>query len=281
MAKIEKPKNLLLRLFTLGKSFSTRTFSDNTKKFFLNGLGLFIVVTFTFYVENLGEEYETRMKYIDNVKTISAGLESVMLYSNEYKEQVDWVAEMYQKQYDKWEIDSDSIFLDYMEDSEEPDGIWYYSPLAFFNNRDPFNPPHIGFEIFESGNQDFKLVDPFITSKISEINKGAHLIYLKKNTNDVEEKMINQYSEILIKWARENIDITKILDNEFWIENRKYIQKDLELKYILQKRTELWQESITYQLDEYIKIVERDKKILDSVIKIYNQEKYFLYWRAN
>jgi len=281
MAKIEKPKNLLLRLFTLGKSFSTKTFSDNTKKFFLNGLGLFIVVTFTFYVENLGEEYETRMKYIDNVKTISAGLESVISYSNEYKEQVDWVAEMYQKQYDKWEIDSDSIFLDYMEDSEEPDGIWYYSPLAFFNNRDSFNPPHIGFEIFESGNQDFKLVDPFITSKISEINKGADLIYLKKNTNDVEEKMINQYSEILKKWARENIDITKIMDNEFWIENRKYIQKDFELKYILQKRTELWQESITYQLDGYIKIVERDKKILDSVIKIYNQEKYFLYWRAN
>ena len=153
--------------------------------------------------------------------------------------------------------------------------------MAFFTNRDPFNPPHIGFEIFESGNQDFKLVDPFVTFKISEINKGADLIYLKKNTNDVEEKIINQYSEILIKWARENIDITNILDNEFWIENRKYIQKDLELKYILQKRTELWQEAIIYQLDGYIKIVERDKKILDSVIKIYKQEKYFLYWRAN
>ena len=71
------------------------------------------------------------------------------------------------------------------------------------------------------------------------------------------------------------------MDDEFWIENRKYIQKDLELKYILQKRTELWQETITYQLDEYIKIVERDKTILDSVIRIYNQEKYFLYWRVN
>jgi hypothetical protein len=278
MAKIEKPKNLFIRLFTLGKNFSSRTFSDNTKKFFLNGLGLFIVVTFTFYVENLGEEYETRMKYIDNVKTISAGLESIILYSNEYKETVDWVAEMYQKQYDKWEVDSDSIFLDSSEDS---DGLYYYSPMAFFTNRDPFNPPQMGFEIFESGDQDFKLVDPFVTSKISQITKGIDLTYLIKNTNDVEEKIINQYSEILIKWARENVDITNIWDNEFWIENRKYIQKDLELKYILQKRTQLWQENVIYQLDEYINIVERDKTILDSVINIYNQDKYFLYWKVN
>ncbi|MDA9361218.1 hypothetical protein N9R08_01830 [Flavobacteriaceae bacterium] len=278
MAKIEKPKNLFIRLFTLGENFNSRTFSDNTKKFFLNGLTLFIVVTFTFYVENLGEEYETRMKYIDNVKTISAGLESVILYSNEYKETVDWVAEMYQKQYDKWEVDSDSIFLDSSKDS---DGVYYYSPMAFFTNRDPFNPPHMGFEIFESGDQDFKLVDPFVTSKISQVSKGIDLTYLIKNTNDVEEKIINQYSEILIKWVRENIDITNIWDNEFWIENRKYIQKDLELKYILQKRTRLWQENVIYQLDEYINIVERDKTILDSVIRIYNQDKYFLYWKVN
>lgn len=278
MAKIEKPKNLFIRLFTLGKNFSSRTFSDNTKKFFLNGLGLFIVVTFTFYVENLGEEYETRMKYIDNVKTISASLESIILYSNDYKEQVDWVAEMYQKQYDKWEVDSDSIFLDSLEDS---DGVYYYSPMAFFSNKDPFNPPQIGVEIFESGDQDFKLVDPFVTYKISEITKGIDLTYLIKNTNDVEEKIINQYSEILLKWARENIDITNIWDNEFWIENRKYIQKDMELKYILQTRTQLWQENVINQLDEYLKIVERDKTILDSVINIYNQEKYFLYWKVN
>lgn len=278
MAKIEKPKNLFIRLFTLGKNFSPRTFSDNTKKFFLNGLGLFIVVTFTFYVENLGEEYETRMKYIDNVKTISAGLESIILYSNEYKEQVDWVAEMYQKQYDKWEVDSDSIFLDSLEDT---DGVYYYSPMAFFSNKDPFNPPQIGVEIFESGDQDFKLVDPFVTYKISQITKGIDLTYLIENTNDVEEKIINQYSEILLKWARENIDITNIWDNEFWIENRKYIQKDMELKYILQTRTQLWQENVIYQLDEYLKIVERDKTILDSVINIYNQEKYFLYWKVN
>lgn len=281
MAKIEKPKNLFLRLFTLGKNFSSKTFSDNTKKFFLNGIGLFIVVTFTFYVENLGEEYETRKKYKDNVKAISAGLESILLYSKDFKEEVDWVAEMYRKQYDKWDIDNDSIFLDSFEDSEKPNESFYFPPMYFFTNRNPFNPTQIGFEIFESGNQDFKLVDPFVTHKISEIIKGDGLTYLKKNTNDVEEKIVIEYTEILKKWARDKIDITNISDNEFWIENREYIQKDMELKFILMKRGELWEESIIYQLDDYIKIVENDKRILDSVIDNYNQEKYFLYWRLN
>ena len=47
------------------------------------------------------------------------------------------------------------------------------------------------------------------------------------------------------------------------------------------RKSKLWQRAITYQLDEYIKIVERLETILDSVIRIYNQEKYFLYWRVN
>ena len=281
MNVIKEPKKWYIRLFTLGKNFSPRTFSDNTKKFFLNGIGLFIIVTFTFYVENLGEEYEIRMKYIDNVKTISEGLESVILYSKSYKETVNWVAEMYQKQFDKWEVNNDSIYLEYMDDPDDPEGGFYYSPMSLFTNRDPFSPTQIGFEIFESGGQDFKLVDPFVTYKISEIIKGTDLTYLKKNTNDVEERIVNQYSDVLKKWARDKIDITNIYDNEFWIENRKYIQKDMELKFILMERRQLWEESIIYQLDNYIKIVEDDKRILDSVINNYNQEKYFLYWRVN
>ena len=119
--------------------------------------------------------------------------------------------------------------------------------MSLFNNRDPFSPNQIGFEIFESGGQDFKLVDPFVTHKISEIIKGDDLTYLKKNTNDVEERIVNQYSDVLKKWARDKIDITNIYDNEFWIENRKYIQKDMELKFILMERRQLWEESIIYQ----------------------------------
>ena len=49
---------------------SIKTFSNNTKKFLLNAIALFIVVTFTFYVESVGDEYENRQKYLDNSKKI-------------------------------------------------------------------------------------------------------------------------------------------------------------------------------------------------------------------
>ena len=81
MSVINEPNKWYIKLFTLGKNFSSRTFSDNFKKFLLNGLGLFVVVTFTFYVENLGDEYETKQKYIEVVKEISYGMQNILDYS--------------------------------------------------------------------------------------------------------------------------------------------------------------------------------------------------------
>jgi hypothetical protein len=281
MSVIKEPKKWYVRLFTLGKNFSSQTFSDNFKKFLLNGIGLFIVVTFTFYVENLGDDYERKKRYVEQVKVINAGLDNIVEYSQEYKEENTFVGELYKKQFDLWEIDNDSIFLDFVDDDEEPDGKYYFPPLAFFDQRNPFNPPKIGFDIFESGDQEFKLVDPYITYIISTLAEGTSLYYLKKNTNDVEEKYVNQFKEVINKWSIDNLDITELFENEFWIENRKYIQNDLELKYILYNRMNLWIDTVGPLLDDYIDIVENDKKILDSVIQIYDNEKYFLYWKIN
>jgi len=36
----------------------------------LNALALFVVVTFTFYVESVGDNYENRQKYLDISKKI-------------------------------------------------------------------------------------------------------------------------------------------------------------------------------------------------------------------
>lgn len=281
MSVIKEPKKWYVRLFTLGKNFSSQTFSDNFKKFLLNGIGLFIVVTFTFYVENLGDDYERKKRYLEQVKVINAGLDNILEYSKEYKEENNFVGELYKKQFDLWEIDNDSIFLDFLDDEEEPDGKYYFPPLAYFDQRNPFNPPKIGFNIFESGDQEFKLVDPFITYIISELGEGYSLGYLKENTNDVEEKYVNQFKEVVNKWSIDNLDITQLFENEFWIENRKYIQNDLELKYILYNRMNLWKETVGPLLDDYIDIIENDKKILDSVIRIYDNEKFFLYWKIN
>ena len=282
MTLIKEPKKWYIKLFTLGKKFSSKTFSDNTKKFLLNAAGLFVVVTFTFYVENLGDEYETKQKYIKLVKDISSGMNDILVYSEGYKESTDFVAEVYNKQLDKWEVDNDSIFIDFTEDEEEPDGKYYFAPMSWFNQYDPFIPPISSgyFGIFESGNQDFKLVDPFTTKIIAEIMKGTDLKYLKENTNEIERKIIQEYEEIFKEWSRD-IDVTEYYHNDFWIKNRKFIQNDGQLKYLLHRRKELWEFDIKWQIDDYSEKVKDEKKILDSMINIFDKKKYFLYWEIN
>ena len=279
MTKNENSKNWFVRLFTLGKKFSSKTFSDNFKTLMLNGFGLFVIVTFTFYVENLGEEYETKQKYIDILKTVDAGLEGVLLYSKAYEEETVWVEEMYKKQFDKWEIDNDSIYIDFMEDEEEFNGKYFFSPMTFFTNRSIFDPPTMGFDIWESGNQDFKLVDPYASSIISKIMKGDELKNLKINTNQVEDNIVLEYEQILKNWSKE-IDVSKYENNDFWIKNRKFIQNDGELKFLLYRRFQLW-DNVRILVGDYSEEVKTDRRILDSIINIYDDEKYFLYWKIN
>ena len=282
MTLIKEPKKWYIKLFTLGKKFSPKTFSDNTKKFLLNAEGLFVVVTFTFYVENLGDDYETKQKYVKLVKDIASGMNDILIYSEGYKESTDLFAEGYKKQLDKWEVDNDSIFIDFIEDEEEPDGKYYIAPMSWFNFYMPFSPPisYGSFGIFESGNLDFKLVDPFTTKVIEEIMNGADLKYLKENTNDIERKMVQEYEEILKKWSKE-IDVTEYENKDFWIKNRKFIQNDGQLKYLLHRRKELWEFDIKWQIDDYSEKVKDEKKILDSMINIFDKKKYFLYWEIN
>ena len=64
-------------------------------------------------------------------------------YTDDYIEQIDWVAEMYSKQYARWEIDNDSVFIDFEED---PEGKYYFAPMSQYAHRDPFNPPRINFD---------------------------------------------------------------------------------------------------------------------------------------
>tara|TARA_B110000240_G_C13408328_1_gene414066 strand:- start:781 stop:1038 length:258 start_codon:yes stop_codon:yes gene_type:complete len=84
MILIKKLKKRYVKLFTLGKKFSSQTFSDNLKKFLLNGIGLFVVVTFTFYVESVGDEYEKKERYKEIVSKIPESLRKSINYSDEY-----------------------------------------------------------------------------------------------------------------------------------------------------------------------------------------------------
>ena len=69
--------------------------------------------------------------------------------------------------------------------------------------------------------------------------------------------------------------------NEFWIENRKYIQRDKEIKRILYERLNLWELIIKHQLQQYSMSLRQGKEMLDSLILAMDKEKYFLYWKID
>jgi len=281
MTVIKDPKKKYLRLFTLGKKFSSKTFSDNTKKLLLNALALFVVVTFTFYVESVGDNYENRQKYLDISKKILDELYLVSDYTDTYISQTDNLLPMYKKQIDRWDNDNDSIFIDYFKNKNAPNGKYYYAPLGLFTNTKIYNPPRIEYKTFSKGTQDFFLINPEISNRIFELYEGSDIQYLSEETAKNEEKYINQFMDRLEnKWV-EDLPSVDIESKEFWIKNRKYFQNDKFLKHLFKKRYDLWRFIVKDQLSYQNEIIKKDIKSLDSVIQRMNNELYFFYWKLD
>ena len=275
MTVIKEPKKWYVRLFTLGKKFSSQTFSDNTKKFLLNAFGLFIVVTFTFYTESVGEDFEMRNEYIEVTKTISKELDSVLSYTDEYTENLKWASDLFSEQYKRWDEDSDSVFVEYNEDFEA-----FIAPMSLFGNRTPFVPSNLDYQIFKKGSLEFLLINQNISTRIIDLYEGVELSYLKENTGRIEEKFTDEYRNILKKWL-DDLDYVDIDDIDFWIKNSRYIQKDKQLKNVLYKRLDLWEWQVFDQLDNYKNTLVKNKNNLDSLIKEMEDEKYFFYWKID
>jgi hypothetical protein len=275
MTVIKEPKKWYVRLFTLGKKFSSQTFSDNTKKFLLNAFGLFIVVTFTFYTESVGEDFEMRNEYIEVSKTISKELDSILSYTDEYTENLKWASDLFSEQYKRWDEDSDSVFVEYNEEFED-----YIAPMAFFGNRNPFVPPNLEYKIFKKGSLEFLLINQNISTRIIDLYEGVELSYLKENTGRIEDKFTDEYSNILKKWL-DDLDYVDIDDIDFWVKNSRYIQKDKQLKNVLYTRLDLWEWQVFDQLDFYKNALVKNKNNLDSLIKEMEDEKYFFYWKID
>jgi hypothetical protein len=275
MTVIKEPKKWYVRLFTLGKKFSSQTFSDNTKKFLLNAFGLFIVVTFTFYTESVGEDFEMRNEYIEVSKTISKELDSILSYTDEYTENLKWASDLFSEQYKRWDEDSDSVFVEYNEEFED-----YIAPMAFFGNRNPFVPPNLEYKIFKKGSLEFLLINQNISTRIIDLYEGVELSYLKENTGRIEERFTDEYRNILKIWLYD-LDYVDVDDIDFWVKNSRYIQKDKQLKNVLYTRLDLWEWQVFDQLDFYKNALVKNKNNLDSLIKEMEDEKYFFYWKID
>ena len=280
-AGIERSKlNWFLRLITLGDRFDIKDFWDRVKKSIVEFVILVFGVTVSFGIEQQGGESDNRHDGIENLVNLREEVEKIIEYTDAYIEQVNWVSELYQKQYNRWEEDNDSIFIDWQLDEEEPDGKYYFSPMGMYVNRDPFDPPRVNFDAIKLDGT-FRLMPKEVGLKMTEIYDGTELRYLIENTGKNEERYVNQFiDQIANKWVYD-LPWVDVDYNEFWIENRKYVQDDKFIKYNLYKRLDLWQYSIKDQLQVYRNSLTESTKLLDSVIAVRNSEFEFIWWVLN
>ena len=280
-AGVEREKlNWFLRLITLGDRFDIKDFWDRVKKSIVEFVILVFGVTVSFGIEQQGGESDNRHDGIENLQNLRQEVDEIIAYTDEYIEQIDWVTDMYQKQYDKWEKDNDSVFMHWQLDEDEPDGKYYFSPMGMYNNRNPFDPPRVNFDAIKLDGT-FRLLPRNVGLKMTEIYDGTELKYLIENTGVKEERYVNQFIDrVANRWVFDlpwvNLDY-----NEFWIENRKYIQNDKFMKYNLFKRLDLWQWSVKDQLQEYRNSLTESTKMLDSVIAVRDSEFEFIWWVLN
>ena len=278
---IEKEQlNWFVRLITLGDRFDIKDFFDRFKKSIAEFIILVFGVTVSFGIEQQGGESDNRSDGIENLINLREEIDDMIRYTDGYIEQIDWVAAMYRKQYDNWDKKNDSVFIDFMEDDEAPDGKYYFSPMGLYTNRDPFEPPRVNFDAIKLDGT-FRLLPKEVGLKMTDIYDGTTLKYLIGNTGKIEERYVNQFIDrIANKWVYD-LPWVDIDYNEFWIENSSYIQNDKFVKYNLFKRVDLWENSVQEQLQNYKNLLVNGNQMLDSVISVRDSEIEFIWWVLN
>ena len=260
-----------LRLITLGDRFSYQDFFDRFKKGFVEFLIVFFGVLVSFSVEQQGENFGDRESNIDNLTGLRDELVDMHEYTLEYIAQNEWVTDMYQRQYDKWEQDIDSVFIDW-----EPDQEFYFAPMGYYTNRDAFNPPRVVYDAIKLDGT-FRFLGSDIGRLINDNYDGTDLKYLIMNTDKEEKGFIDDFSDRLgYQWVFDlkSIDVES---DQFWIENRKYIQSDKFIKYNLFKRIQLWIQ-IREQLGDYDTNIQENIKVLNNVIEEKESEITIVWW---
>jgi len=266
-----KELNWFLQLFTIGDRFSVRDFYDRLKKGFVEFLIVFFGVLVSFSVEQQGENFDDRGANIDNLSGLRDELMQMREYTQEYVTQNEWVTDMYLQQYLRWEEDNDSIFLVYEEEDD-----FYYPPMAFYTNRDPFNPPRVVYDAIKLDGT-FRFLGSDIGRLVNDNYDGTDLKYLMINTDKEEKTFVDEYrSRLATQWVFD-IENIEVEDNSFWVENRKYVQQDRFVKYNLFKRLELWNQ-INEQLLSYDGTLAENIKILDSVLLEKERQWTLIWW---
>jgi hypothetical protein len=267
----KKQLSWFMRIITLGDRFSVQDFYDRIKKGFVEFLIVFFGVLVSFGVESQGEDFGDRESNIDNLVGLRDEMQDIQTYTQDYIQENKWIKALYKALYDQWEDNNENVFIFLDQEDEEP-----YSPLSFYTNYNPFNPPRV---VYESIKLDgtFRFLGSEVGRFVNDTYDGTDLKYLILNTDREEKVYVDQFEgRVANKWIYE-LDQIDLYEVDFWIKNRNYIQDDRFLKYNLFKRLGLW-DQISEQLVEYDQTLGDNIKKLDSVIKQKNDQFTFIYW---
>lgn len=266
--------NWFIRLITLGDRFDPQDFFDRLKKSFVEFLVVFFGVLISFSVERQGESFGDRQDGIENLHNLKEEVESIRVEAQDYYETMEYVRDMYRDQYSNWDQDNDSVFVELYE---EDDGPVLDAPMAWYGQRQPFDPARVTYDAIKLDGT-FRLLDTEVGKKITETYDGNTLKYLLENTGKIEESIVNQFIDrIGNTWVFE-LDDVNVEDPSFWVTNRKYIQNDKFVKYNLFKRLELWTNDVLPQTEEYIGLLDESIQMLDSVIQDKDEEIEIIWW---
>ena len=267
----KKQLSWFMQIITLGDRFSVQDFYDRIKKGFVEFLIVFFGVLVSFGVESQGEDFGDRESNIDNLVGLRDEMQDIQTYTQDYIQENQWIKALYKALYDQWEDNNENVFIFLDQEDEEP-----YSPLSFYTNYNPFNPPRV---VYESIKLDgtFRFLGSEVGRFVNDTYDGTDLKYLILNTDREEKVYVDQFEgRVANKWIYE-LDQIDLYEVDFWIKNRNYIQNDRFLKYNLFKRLGLW-DQISEQLVEYDQTLGDNIKKLDSVIKQKSDQFTFIYW---
>tara|TARA_B110000027_G_scaffold36708_1_gene40635 strand:+ start:37 stop:1077 length:1041 start_codon:yes stop_codon:yes gene_type:complete len=268
-----KELNWFLKLFTIGDKFSFRDFFDRAKKLLVEFIAIFFGVFLSLAVDQKREDSNHREDNINNMKKLKVELAEILDYIDEHVGNLTFYYDMFDNQYKTWEDNRDSVFLTMYGEGEE---AFAFAPLGQYEAVMPFDPPQVTYKSVQLDGT-FRFLDDTLEHELTKIYSGSDLFFIKENAYKVDQGIVDDFvARISDRWVEE-IGNTQTEYNEFWFNNRNYIQKDYYMKNNLGRRLKNFT-NVTGQLEVHRGRVEGAAHLLDSILTYKQNEIEIIYW---
>ena len=119
-----------------------------------------------------------------------------------------------------------------------------------------------------------------VSDEINQLIDGSNLTNIVGLVKE-EKKLGNKYKDLIYQDLGTNYDISSIFKSDFWVKNRRGIQQNYKLKYLVKERVRLLKDLTNPRVLNYKYFLEEKLIFFDSINRSFENEKYVLYWKIN